>query len=83
MFSVLEFSFGSFFMVSIPVFSFIEDIFMSLYTVVVVLKLLFGNLHWFSFFLEKELFPFLLCVERKRLSDRKIGLGAGNDLPGG
>lgn len=38
MFSVLEFSFGSFFMVSISVFSFIEDIFMSLSTVVVILK---------------------------------------------
>ena len=63
MFSVLEFSFGSFFMVSIPVFSFIEDVFMSLYTVVVLLKLLFGNLHWLSFFLENELFRFLLCVE--------------------
>ena len=63
MFSVLEFSFGYFFMVSISVFSFIEDIFMSLSAVVVILKLLFGNLHWLSFFLENELFPFLLCVE--------------------
>ena len=61
MFSVLEFSFGSFFMVSIPVFSFIEDVFMSLYTVVVLLKLFLVISTGCLFFLKMSCFVFC-CV---------------------